>query len=666
MNSRDFTSRGQSSQPLSPASSLPDVDCVVVNRDGGASLFSALRLGPVADGTSTSRSSSSTTRRGRRSASGSPREAPNVADRLFLEEPGFRGRGQRGDREDARAVRAARQQRRGPRAGLRGAPRGAAGAGRSSRGGAGARSGFLRGSGRYRRARVERPGRSGAAPGGRRGLGGTARRVRGDGRVRDGRSLPARRADPGRSARRGLRRPLLRLLRGRGPLPAPGARGLALRVRARRGRPPRGLADRAADAVPARGVDGPQPLAHALRATSRPGCWRGACRLSCARTSRTRGVSAWPARCCRSSSGRGSRSSRSGTDGRPASSRAGRASRPPRPDRREVIREITAILVSWRDGPETIAAVGSLADARARVGASGPAVSLVVVDNSGGALAGESIVARWPDATVLVNRKNRGFGPAVNQARGRGVRGRPPDPEPGHPRRRGALLRDRARFRFPRGVLAVAPRLVDVSETPAVLSRTLAPPGSEDQFTFQLRRLPRLRDDARELLLSTTSRPNNRSPPAFPLRGAGPGRAARGRAARGGGARRPDRRVPGHRRVRRDARPGVVRGRRSLRAAARARRHPLLAGGAFPPPRGHCRRRARLRPLSPHRTTATRSATAGAATAPAARLGYRALLAAGMLLRLAALPLRPRPPRPRRISARAYLGTLSLALGLAR
>jgi GT2 family glycosyltransferase len=43
MNSRDFISRGQSSQPLSPASSLPDVDCVIVNRDGGESLFSAVR-----------------------------------------------------------------------------------------------------------------------------------------------------------------------------------------------------------------------------------------------------------------------------------------------------------------------------------------------------------------------------------------------------------------------------------------------------------------------------------------------------------------------------------------------------------------------------------------------------------------------------------------------
>jgi GT2 family glycosyltransferase len=43
MSWRDFTSRRQSSQPLSPASLLPDVDCVVVNRDGGESLFAAIR-----------------------------------------------------------------------------------------------------------------------------------------------------------------------------------------------------------------------------------------------------------------------------------------------------------------------------------------------------------------------------------------------------------------------------------------------------------------------------------------------------------------------------------------------------------------------------------------------------------------------------------------------
>ena len=51
---------------------------------------------------------------------------------------------------------------------------------------------------------------------------------------------------------------------------------------------------------------------------------------------------------------------------------------------------------------------------------------------------------------------------------------------------------------------------------------------------------------------------------------------------------------------------------------------------------------------------------------PAARAGYRALLAAGMVLRLAALPVRPNPPRPRGESARAYLRVLGLALGFAR
>jgi GT2 family glycosyltransferase len=48
-----------------------------------------------------------------------------------------------------------------------------------------------------------------------------------------------------------------------------------------------------------------------------------------------------------------------------------------------------------------------------------------------------------------------------------------------------------------------------------------------------------------------------------------------------------------------------------------------------------------------------------------AKLAYRALLATGMVLRLAALPLRRRPPRPRRESAAAYLRVMALALGLA-
>ena len=330
-----------------------------------------------------------------------------------------------------------------------------------------------------------------------------------------------------------------------------------------------------------------------------------------------------------------------------------------------MIREITAVLVSWRDGPETIAAVGSLADARARVGASGPAVSLVVVDNSGGALAGESIVARWPDATVLVNRKNRGFGPAVNQAAasasGDVLLILNPDT-----RAEGEPFSEIARaFDSREGVLAVAPRLVDVFEMPGSSPGRLAPPGSEDQFTFQLRRLPRLRDDARELLLVDHVAPNNRSrrrfryaerDPDAPLEVEQP-------AASALAVRTDDFRAIGGfdetfapawfedvdlcARLR-------ERGAILYWPAARFRHRGGTAAGEL----GYARF---LRTYYGNAIRYRRRRYA-----PAARLGYRALLAAGMLLRLAALPLRPRPPRPRRISARAYIGAIGVALGLAR
>ena len=79
------------------------------------------------------------------------------------------------------------------------------------------------------------------------------------------------------------------------------------------------------------------------------------------------------------------------------------------------VREITAILVSWKDGEELIAAVAALAAARGRIAPGGVSVSLVVVDNGGG-LSEEAVRDAWPDATVLVNAVNRGFGPAANQA----------------------------------------------------------------------------------------------------------------------------------------------------------------------------------------------------------------------------------------------------------
>ena len=330
-----------------------------------------------------------------------------------------------------------------------------------------------------------------------------------------------------------------------------------------------------------------------------------------------------------------------------------------------MVREITAILVSWRDAAETIAAMESLAAARSRVGADGPAVSLVVVDNGGGALERSAVLAGWPGATLLVNDANRGFGPAVNQAAaaasGDVLLILNPDT-----RAEGEPFSEIARgFGSRGGGVAGAPRLIDAAESPRSRAGRLAPPGSEDQVTFQLRRLPRLRDDARELLLFDHIAPNNRfrrrfryaeRDPEAPLEVEQPAASALAvrtdvfRAVGGFDealapawfedvdlcARLRERGAILYWPAARFRHRGGV----AARELGYARFLPIYYGNAIRYRRGRYR--------------------------PAARLGYRALLAAGMLLRLAALPLRPRPPRPRRVSAGAYLGALRVALGLAR
>lgn len=330
-----------------------------------------------------------------------------------------------------------------------------------------------------------------------------------------------------------------------------------------------------------------------------------------------------------------------------------------------MIHEITAVLVSWQDGPETIAAAESLADARSRMSADGPAVSLVVVDNGGGAIDRRELLARWPAATLLVNETNRGFGPAVNQAAaaasGDVLLILNPDT-----RAEGEPFSEIARaFESRNGIVAVAPRLVDLPEAPRFLHGRLAPPGSEDQFTFQLRRLPRLRDDARELLLVDHVAPNNRfrrrfryaeRDPEAPLEVEQPAASAL--------AVRTDvyRSIGGFDETLAPAWFEDVdlcarlheRGTILYWPAARFRHR----GGAAAQELGY----ARFLPTYYRNAIRYRRRR----YRPAARLGYRALLAAGMLLRLAALPLRPRPPRPRRVSARAYLGALGIALGVAR
>jgi GT2 family glycosyltransferase len=332
-----------------------------------------------------------------------------------------------------------------------------------------------------------------------------------------------------------------------------------------------------------------------------------------------------------------------------------------------VIGEIVAIVVSWRDEEELTGAVAALADARRRVPASGPRVSLVVVDNGGG-LSAARVRALWPDAEVLVNAENRGFGPAANQA-ARAVSGRadallflnPDTRAEGEPF--SAIARA---FEADPAVVAVAPRLMDAdgaSPMPAGALR-LASPGREDQATFQLRRLPNLRSDARELLLIDHVWPNNPGRRRARYADAGRSRAfAVEQAAAAALAVRADvfarvggfdeRFVPAwHEDVdlcERLGREGTI-----LYLPDARFRH---RGGDSADRLGY----DRFLPIFYLNALRYRQAHYGAG----GRGVFRGLLAAGMALRLLLLPFRKEVPRPRPEAARAYRRVLGLALGRA-
>jgi GT2 family glycosyltransferase len=337
----------------------------------------------------------------------------------------------------------------------------------------------------------------------------------------------------------------------------------------------------------------------------------------------------------------------------------------------EPVREITAILVSWNDAGDLLAAVRSLAEARCRMQAGGPRVSLIVVDNGAGVQDQAEILSLWPGASVLVNTANRGFGPAANQAAdlaaGDALLFLNPDT-----RAEGDPLTEIARgFDTNPEAVALAPRLLDFEDTPqskienrkSKIRFPLAPPDREDQFTFQLRRFPTLASDARELLLADHFVPNNRGrrraryadfarTVSFEVEQA----AAAALAVR----KSVFRRLGGF-----DARfvPAwfedvdlcarlVGEGKVLFWPEARFRHRGGVSSSAL----GY----ARFLPIYYRNALRYRRLHYGRA----ARLLYRPLLAAGMLLRLAALPLRPTVPRPRKESARAYLSTLAVALGL--
>jgi GT2 family glycosyltransferase len=336
-----------------------------------------------------------------------------------------------------------------------------------------------------------------------------------------------------------------------------------------------------------------------------------------------------------------------------------------------VTREIAVILVSWRDEEELAGAVAALAEARSRIPASGVRVSLIVVDNGGG-LPPARVRALWPGAVVLVNAENWGFGPAANQAAAEARKQSAdvvfflnPDTraedEPFSPIARA--------FDADPEVVAVAPRLMDPEGTappppPPDARLRLASPGREDQATFQLRRLPTLRADARELLLVDHVWPNN--PGRRRARYADTGRgdafaveqaAAAALAVRADAFDRiggfDERFVPAwHEDVDLCERLGRVG--KILYLPDAAFRH---RGGDSAARLGY----DRFLPIFYRNALRYRKTHYGAAS----RAGYRALLAAGMVLRLLLLPFRRDVPRPRPEAARAYRRVLRLALGRA-
>lgn len=167
--------------------------------------------------------------------------------------------------------------------------------------------------------------------------------------------------------------------------------------------------------------------------------------------------------------------------------------------------EITIILVSWNDADDIEAAAASLAEARRQILSGGPRVSLVVVGNGPGSVRREAILAAWPEAAVVVNAENRGFGPAANQgaalAQGDTLLFLNPDTRAeGEPF--SALARG---FSEHPEAVGLAPRLLeeDGRTVPSRAGRRLAlrPAYREDQFTFHIRRLPTLASDFRELSL---------------------------------------------------------------------------------------------------------------------------------------------------------------------
>lgn len=308
---------------------------------------------------------------------------------------------------------------------------------------------------------------------------------------------------------------------------------------------------------------------------------------------------------------------------------------------------LSILLVTWEPGEELLACLESLADARRTCGLS---LQLVVVDNGSRWFPAVEVREAWPDAVVIANADNRGFGPAVNQA-AQAASGQvllllnPDTRVDGDP-----FTPLVEAFGAP-DVVAAAPRLVEAGAVDDV-----------EQEVFQLRHLPTVWAALRELWLIDRIWPDNRwlrhdryldqaREQAFDVEQPAAAALAVRRAAFTAVEGMDERFRPAwYEDVDLCARLGRLG--RLVYWPASAFRH---VGGVSARRLGYDRflpiiyRNACLYWRKHH-------GMAGAIT-------YRVLLVTGMLLRLVTLPLRRRVPRPRAEAARAYARTLVVAVG---
>ncbi len=333
---------------------------------------------------------------------------------------------------------------------------------------------------------------------------------------------------------------------------------------------------------------------------------------------------------------------------------------------------ISIVVVSWNSGRDLEGCVEALAAARAR---SAAGAELILVDNHSDAPPGEEIRRLWPDVRLAALSENVGFGPAVNHgaahAKGEILLFVNPDA-----RATGDALGAIAdAFEAHPDWAAVAPRLVapggNAGELPHPGPRpspggygpTSLPrgEGDEGQAEFQLRRLPTVRQAVRELLLIDRAFPRNRGrirdryldrDRAQPFEVEQPAAAVlavRGDAFAAVGGFDPRFAPAWWEDVDLCAR---------LRRAGRIMYYPAAvfehAGGASMRRIGY----DRFLPIYYRNAIAFWRKHRGVAAA----LFFRALVAAGMILRALLLPFRRNMPRPRREAFRAYRRAFRAAL----